>query len=613
MRETLSNRLNNRRGAQLCAPTKYLWLWCCAVCLVLAVACISMAQPAAGKVPVAIGSGGAVASVDENASRIGIEVLRQGGNAVDAAVATAAALGVTEPFSAGIGGGGFMVIYRHDQDRIITLDGREEAPAAVTADLFRDPESPAGENLPFFPNRISSGLAVGVPGTPLNWQTALSRYGTLSLAEALAPAIELAEAGFTVDETFAQQVERNQERFSAFASTSQLYLPDGAPPAVGSQFKNPDMAGTYRLLANQGLNTFYRGDIAQAIVDTVQSPPVVDEPPFAVQPGAMTLGDLDSYEIRVRPPVVSDYRGYRFYSMGLPSSGGITVAQTLKLLESSDLSSLDRHEALHRVIEAERLAFCDRNAYLGDPEYVDVPLTGLLNSSYIASHALPARASEPCTTPGNPLPHQTDPSPSLTQAADVTIANAQEGLSTTHLVTADQAGNVVSYTLTIESTGGSGIVVPGYGFILNNELTDFDTAVPHPNAPEPGKRPRSSMAPTIAFAPDGRILAFGSPGGSTIITTVVGIATNLIDFNMSLAEAISAPRLSQRNGSSTTVEPIEADDTAALMELGHQFRVVDEIGAATGLEISPDGDFLAVAEPSRRGGGAAMVVNLSAG
>ena len=599
--------MNDRRGVLCNAPMMHRWSWCVAVCLILVLAFTNAAQ-AQGKVPVANGSGGAVASVDEDASRIGIEVLRQGGNAVDAAVATAAALGVTEPFSAGIGGGGFMMIYLHDQDRIITLDGREEAPAAVTSDLFRDPENPEGENLPFSPNRISSGLAVGVPGTPLNWQTALSRYGTLSLADALAPAIELAESGFTVDETFVQQVARNQERFGAFTSTGQLYLPNGAPPPVDSRFQNPDMARTYRLLASEGVNSFYRGDIAQAIVETVQSPPTVDEPTFTVHPGTMTLGDLDRYEVRVRPPVVSDYRGYRFYGMGLPSSGGITVAQILDRLETSQLSTLDRPDALHRVIEAERLAFCDRNAYLGDPEYVDVPLAGLLNPDYIASSTLPARASEPCTTPGNPLPYQTDPSPSLTQPAAVAIANEQEGLSTTHLVTADQFGNVVSYTLTIESTGGSGIVVPGYGFILNNELTDFDTAIPHPNSPEPGKRPRSSMAPTLAFAPDGRILAFGSPGGSTIITTVVGIATNLIDFDLPLADAISASRFSQRNGSTTTIETGNAD-IDSLGQLGHQFRTVDEIGAATGLALSPDGTIQAVAEPSRRGGGSAMVVN----
>ena len=387
-------------------------------------------------------------------------------------------------------------------------------------------------------------------------------------------------------------------------------MPNGEPPAVGSRLKNPDIAKTYRLLANQGVNSFYRGDIARAIVDTVQSPPKVVQPTFTVHPGAMTLGDLDRYEVRVRPPVVSDYRGYRFYGMGLPSSGGITVAQTLELLESSDLGSLERSEALHRVIEAERLAFCDRNAYLGDPEYVDVPLTGLLHPNYIASRQLPARATEPCATPGNPLPYQTDPSPSLTQVPDGVSANSQEGLSTTHLVTADQVGNVVSYTLTIESTGGTGIVVPGYGFILNNELTDFDTAVPHPNAPEAGKRPRSSMAPTIAFAPDGHVLAFGSPGGSTIITTVVGIATNLIDFDLALPEAISAPRFSQRNGSSTTVEEqTRTDDLDGLSQLGHQFRRVAEIGAATGLGIWPNGAIQAVAEPSRRGGGAAMVVN----
>lgn len=590
------------------AKSRYVLSIFCAVCLVLITASSSLAQ---AKVPVANGSGGAVASVDVDASRIGIEVLRQGGNAVDAAVATAAALGVTEPFSAGIGGGGFMVIYLHDQERVITLDGREEAPAAVTADLFRDPDDPTGGNLPFFPNRISSGLAVGVPGTPLNWQTALARYGTRSLAEVLTPAIELAESGFTVDDTFVQQVARNQERFGVFTSTGQLYLPNGEPPIVGSTFKNPDMANTYRLLANQGVNSFYRGDIAEAIVDTVQSPPVVAAPIFTVQPGAMTLGDLDRYEVRVRPPVVSDYRGYRVYGMGLPSSGGITVAQTLGILESSNLGSLDRGEALHRVIEAERLAFCDRNTYLGDPEYIDAPVAGLLNPDYLDEFTLPVRAAERCTTPGNPLPYQTDPSPSLTQVPTVAAGHSQEGRSTTHLVTADRFGNVVAYTLTLESTGGSGIVVPGYGFILNNELTDFDPTVPHPNAPEPGKRPRSSMAPTIAFAPDGRVLAFGSPGGSTIITTVAGIATNLIDFDMSLPQAISAPRLSQRNGSTTTLErALEGTDIAnALSELGHQFRLVDEIGAATGVEIRPNGSIQAAAEPYRRGGGAAMVVN----
>lgn len=565
---------------------------------------------------IAMGTGGAVASVDERATQIGLEVLRTGGNAVDAAVATAAALGVTDPFSAGLGGGGFMLIYRPESDTVITLDGREEAPAAVTPDLFRDPDSNAGENLPFFPNRISSGLAVGVPGTPLNWATALERYGTRSLAASLEPAIALAEAGFTVDETFARQIERNQERFAAFTSTRDLYLPEGDVPPVGSQFRNPDIAATYRRLATEGVNDFYRGEIAQAIAQTVQAPPVVETPPFKVWPGAMTTGDLDRYEVRVRPPVKSTYRGYQIYGMGLPSSGGITVAQTLKLLEGFDLGEMEPAAALHWLIEAERLAFSDRNAYLGDPEYVDVPLAGLLSDDYLAAR----RSQLPPTAPvdvanfraiaGDPLPYQQDPSPSLTAPPVISQTSEPGGISTTHLTVVDGDGMAVSYTLTLESTGGSGIVVPGYGFILNNELTDFNLDVPHPNVPEAGKRPRSSMAPTIALAPDGSLLAFGSPGGSTIITTVLNIAVNLIDFGFSLEEAIAVPRLSQRNSGVTLVDQgFELTELgSSLLSQGHELTTAEEIGAATGIIVNSEGMAMAVAEPVRRGGGSALAL-----
>ncbi|NEQ44829.1 MAG: gamma-glutamyltransferase [Leptolyngbya sp. SIOISBB] len=565
---------------------------------------------------IAMGTGGAVASVDERATQIGLEVLRTGGNAVDAAVATAAALGVTDPFSAGIGGGGFMLIYRPESDTVITLDGREEAPATVKPDLFRDPDSDAGENLPFFPNRISSGLAVGVPGTPLNWATALERYGTRSLADSLEPAIALAESGFTVDETFASQIERNQERFAAFTSTRDLYLPEGDVPPVGSQFRNPDIAATYRRLATEGVNDFYRGEIAQAIAQTVQAPPVVEVPPFTVWPGDMTTGDLDRYEVRVRLPVKSIYRGYQIYGMGLPSSGGITVAQTLKLLEGFDLGEMEPAAALHWLIEAERLAFSDRNAYLGDPEYVDAPLAGLLNDDYLAER----RSQLPSTAPvdvanfraiaGNPLPYQRDPSPSLTQPPEVSQTYEPGGISTTHLTVVDGDGMAVSYTLTLESTGGSGIVVPGYGFILNNELTDFNLDVPHPNVPEAGKRPRSSMAPTIALAPDGSLLAFGSPGGSTIITTVLNIAVNLIDFDFGLDEAIAAPRLSQRNSGITLVDQgFELTELgSSLLSQGHQLTTAKEIGAATGIIVNSEGMAMAVAEPVRRGGGSALAL-----
>ncbi|WP_309224635.1 gamma-glutamyltransferase [Halomicronema sp. CCY15110] len=593
--------------------------WTVAVGL-LSVLVIGLWWPSAGRsqpsAHVAIGTGGAVASVDQRATQIGLEVLRSGGNAVDAAVTTAAALGVTEPFSAGIGGGGFMLIYQPDRDTVITLDGREAAPAAVTPELFRDPDSATGENLPFFPNRISSGLAVGVPGTPLNWATALARYGTRSLAASLQPAIALAESGFTVDATFAEQVERNRDRFAAFTSTRDLYLPGDELPAIGSRFRNPDLAATYRRLATEGVNDFYRGDLAQAIAHTVQAPPVTDNPPFKVWPGTLTEADLDRYEVRVRPPVTSTYRGYRLYGMGLPSSGGITVAQTLKLLEGFDLGAMEQAEALHWLIEAERLAFSDRNAYLGDPEYVDVPLAGLLDDAYLAQR----RGELPSTAPadeanyraiaGNPLPYQRDPSPSLTTQPPVSLTQANEGLSTTHLTVVDRNGMAVSYTLTLESTGGSGMVVPGYGFILNNELTDFDPEAPHPNVPEPGKRPRSSMAPTIALTPDGGLLAFGSPGGSTIITTVLNIAVNVMDFGLILEEAIAAPRLSQRNSGVTLVDQ-GLERTAvgqALLAQGHQLTPTDEIGAATGIFVKPDGIAIAVAEPVRRGGGSALAL-----
>jgi len=586
-----------------------------ALCLSAAVL-LRVGLPARSQVAyTATGLRGAVTSVDRSATQVGIDVLRNGGNAVDAAIATAAALGVVEPFSAGIGGGGFMVIYQPGQEGVVTLDGREKAPMSASPILFADPDSTTGELLPFFPNRMSSGLAVGVPGTPLNWVTAVDRYGTKPLAALLQPAIALAREGFTIDETFVSQVEQNQTRFSAFSSTRALYLPNGELPTVGSRLTNPALADTYQLLAEQGVNAFYRGAIGRAIAQTVQNPPVVEQSPFKVFPGGMTTTDLDRYEIRVRPAIESRYRGYRLYGMGLPSSGGITVAQTLNLLEPDDLATLERPQAIQRIIEAERLAFADRNAYIGDPEFVDVPTVGLLNKDYASLRAnempesAPENGSSYRAIAGNPLPFQIDPSPSRTQfeLLDNKSLN-EEGLSTTHLTVVDANGMIVSYTLTIESTGGSGIVVPGYGFILNNELTDFNPQVPHPNVAEPGKRPRSSMAPTIAFAPDGSILAFGSPGGSTIITTVLNIATNVIDFGMSLENAILAPRFSQRNSGVTQVDGgFETSEVGkALTELGYPVRATNEIGAATGVFISTKGEITAVAESVRRGGGSAM-------
>jgi gamma-glutamyltranspeptidase/glutathione hydrolase len=578
---------------------------------------LPFSAPAQPNLAVATGRDGAVASVDRRATQIGIDVLRAGGNAIDAAVATAAALGVTEPFSCGIGGGDFMLIYLRDQDRIVALDGREVAPATASVGMFIDPNNPRGELLPFLPNRVSSGVAVGVPGTLLTWVEALNRYGSRTLSQVLNPAIALAETGFEVDPTFFSQVEMNQDRFSAFTSTQALYLPQGRLPAVGSRFRNPDLAKTYRLLAQQGANTFYRGEIGEAIVQTVQRPPTVSNPPFPVISGGMTMTDMERYGLRVRAPVTVDYRNFRLHGMGLPSSGGITSGEVLNIVSGFDLGQLDRAKAWHTLVEAERLAYADRNAYLGDPEFVDAPVAGLLNPSYAQSlrQAIGDRAPQAGqnyrASAGNPFPFQNDPSPS--QSITTATTTDHEGLSTTHLSVVDRWGNVVSYTLTIESIGGSGMVVPGYGFLLNNELTDFDPLSPHPNAPEPRKKPRSNIAPTLAFSSDGRVLAYGSPGGSTIITTVLGITVNVIDFGLSLDQAIAAPRISQRNSGVTQVDSgFELSEVGqAMAAMGHIFEPAAEIGAATGVQLNPDGTILAAAEPTRRGGGAAMVVTPS--
>jgi gamma-glutamyltranspeptidase/glutathione hydrolase len=573
--------------------------------------------PRVNKQPVATGTGGAIATVDLDASAAGLEVLRHGGNAVDAAVAAAATLGVTEAYSAGIGGGGFMVIYLAGQRRVVTVDGRETAPAAFREDSFIDPAT--GEPIPFA-ERVTSGLGVGVPGTLATWQRAVRRFGTRPLGKLLRPAIRVAERGFVVDQTFHDQTASNAERFAAFGPTRELFLPGGAPPEVGSVLRNRDLARTYRLLARHGTRPFYRGRIADAIVDTVQDPPVVPGTTRNVRPGLMTEADLAAYRTVDRAPTRVGYRGYRVVGMGPPSSGGSTVGEALNLLEGFDLGSESRTQALFHYLEATRLAFADRNRWVGDPAFVDVPLRGLLSQGFADERrCLIGETANPSPVPpGDPFPPFGPGCP----AGGAAVTTPAERPATTHLSVADRWGNVVSYTLTIEQTGGSGIVVPGYGFLLNNELTDFNPeplfeGVPDPNLPAPGKRPRSSMSPTIVFR-DGRpVLTIGSPGGATIITTVLQILVEHLDRGASLPEAIAAPRVSQRNSDPGDAEPafLATPEAAALQALGERFRVVPttaplppEIGAAAGIAFLGHGRLQAAAEPVRRGGGSALVV-----
>ncbi|MFD9338833.1 gamma-glutamyltransferase [Streptomyces sp. NPDC060028] len=566
------------------------------------------AAAAPAKVPVAVGYGGAVASVDADASAAGVAVLRSGGNAVDAAVATAAALGVTEPYSAGIGGGGYFVYYDAESRRVQTIDGRETAPATATATLFQE----NGVPIPFAEGQ-TSGRSVGVPGTPATWQSALDSWGTRPLGALLKPAEKLARDGFAVDTTFRAQTELNEDRFKDFPATAKLFLPGGALPVVGSTFKNPDLAATYAELGRKGPAAIYRGPIAGEIVGAVRKPPVNPAATRIVRPGDLTAADLRAYETKRQAPTRVGYRGLDVYSMAPSSSGGTTVGEALNILERTDLSKLSETQYLHRFIEASRISFADRGRWVGDPAAESVPTRELLSQRYADTRGClidPARALTSPLAPGNPR----DPAPCADngQVAPTTY----EGENTTHLTVADRWGNVVSYTLTIESTGGSAITVPGRGFLLNNELTDFSFApaapgVPDPNLPGPGKRPRSSMSPTIVLQ-DGRpVLAVGSPGGATIITTVLQTLLGHLDRGLPLVDAIAAPRASQRNQTTTELEPglWNSPLRTELEALGQGFRPNPEIGAATGVQRLPDGRWLAAAEPTRRGGGSAMVVH----
>jgi gamma-glutamyltranspeptidase/glutathione hydrolase len=560
------------------------------------------APPTPSGQPTAIGTGGAAASVDPLATETAIDVLRRGGTAVDAAVAAAAVLGVVEPFSCGVGGGGFMTIYRASDGGVFSLDGRETAPQAFRPDSFIDPAT--GLPIPFAEG-VTSGLGVGVPGTPRLWEEALARFGRMPLAAALAPAIAIARAGFEVDQTFHDQVASNLARFSDFTSTRELY---GAAPAVGSIFRNPDLARTYQTLAAHGMDAFYSGPLAAAIVQTVQHPPLVPGVRRNVRPGLMTAADLAAYEVIPRAPTEIGYRGHQVFGMGPPSSGGSTVGEALNILEGFDLAGAPRELTLHRMLEASKLSFADRNVYLGDPAFFDVPLTGLLSDDYAAvRRALIGPTALPVpVAAGDPRPFDAGAWASAALFADT------ESPSTTHLTVSDRFGNVVSYTFTIEQIGGSGIVVPSYGFLLNNELTDFNFVPTVPagaNDPAGGKRPRSSMAPTIVLRGGAPVVALGSPGGATIITTVLQLLVERLDLGKTLPEAIATPRLSQRNTMTTQAEPafFGTPEEAALRARGQVFSSVPEIGAATGIEFLPGGLVRAAAEPVRRGGGSAMV------
>ncbi len=588
----------------------------------------AVAPPASGvakplqKHPTAVGTGGAVASENLQATRAGLTILRRGGTAADAAVAVASTLGVSDPYVAGIGGGGYFVYYDAHTRRVYTIDGRETAPASATASLFIDPAT--GKPLPF-PTAVESGLSVGVPGTLMTWQRALDRWGRFDLAQDLAPAETAARRGFRVDANFREQTRENAARFAQFSSTAPMFLPHGQLPAVGSILRNPDLARTYEQLSRRGVRALYGGAIGRDVVHAVHHLPLAPGATLRPRPGLMTLGDLARYRPIDRAPTHVNYRGYDVYGMAPSSSGGTTVGESLNIVSKFNLSHLTPVQALHHYLEATRLAYADRNRYIGDPAFVRVPLHQLLSASFGRQRAClinPGHALMSPVAPGDPSAASGGCRPAATAGAQ-----PQEGTNTNHFVVADRFGDVVSYTNTIEQLGGSGIVVPHRGFLLNNELTDFDFApasssAPDPNLPAGGKRPRSSMSPTIVLRHGRPFLAVGAAGGATIITTVLQILINRIDLHMTFPAALAAPRASQRNATTTQAEPafIAEPTTRGLEQLGQTFAVnsaspldptitiPSTIGTASGLEILPHGKVLVAAEPVRRGGGSAGVI-----
>jgi len=526
---------------------------------------------------------GVVAVANPYGAEAGAQILEAGGNAIDAAVAIAYALNVVEPQSAGIGGGGFMMIHIADTGETVIIDSREKAPAGATRDMF------VGVS-----NASTQGIAVGVPGMVRGTAMALERYGSKSLGDVMAPAIKLAEDGFAATPRYVSASCSSRAR--NYPETEAYFCPGGTPRVnVGEIVTNPDLAETFKIIGSQGPDAFYIGDIAKGIIEGQKRYRT------GGKPGTMTETDLENYEPAIRVPVEASYRGYIIKSMPSPSSGGLTILQMLKMLERFTIGDASKGfgfgetNTLHVMIEAMRLAYADRAIWMGDSDFAYVPAKGLLNPNYVALRGANIKLNSritPNPTAGDPRPYDVaalSPSTMLAVADPVT----GPGETTTHFSVVDKKGNFVSYTNTIESSHGIGVFAgytdssgqfKNFGFLLNNELTDFNTTPsinPYTgtfgtNDVEPGKRPRSSMAPSMIFDPKGNpIVAFGSPGGATIINSVFQVTMNLIDHGMSIQDAINAPRISVTAASGgTSMEPGFSQETIdALRTLGHSISV----------------------------------------
>jgi len=537
---------------------------------------------------VATGLDGMVATAHPLASQIGANVLRNGGNAIDAAVAIQFALNVTEPMMSGIGGGGFLMYYDAKKEETSIINSRERAPAGATPEMFLDKK---GEPIPFG-ERATGGKAVGVPGTLKGLEEALERWGTRSMDELIDPAIQLASKGFPIDSVLADAIADNKDVLVKTAAGI-VFAPNGKPLKEGDRLVQKDLAKTFELIKSGGTDAFYKGEISKAVADVVQK-----------YEGSMTTDDIAAYDVRIDKPIWGEYKGYQIASMPPPSSGGVFLLQMLSILDGFDLSQYDvkSWEKYHLLAEAMHLAYADRAAYAGDPEFIDVPLKGLLHPDYIKRRQDLIKLTSVIEKPiaGDPWKYEGEKSVGISvQQSD----DKKQG-ETTHFTVADQWGNVVSYTTTIEQLFGTGIMVPGYGFMLNNELTDFDAIPGGANQVEPNKRPLSSMTPTIVFKDDKPVLTVGSPGGSTIITSVLQTIIHAIEYDMELKAAIEEPRIFTNNTTSYRHEKDIPDKVLNYLNgMGHHFGESPvTIGNVQSILIDhKEGTFKGVADSSRSG------------
>jgi gamma-glutamyltranspeptidase/glutathione hydrolase len=553
---------------------------------------------------------GVVAVANPYGAEAGASILEQGGNAIDAAVAIAYALNVVEPQSAGIGGGGFMMIHLAGTGQTLIVETREKAPAAATRAMFVG-----------LPNASLQGVAVGVPGMVRGTALALERWGNLPLAQVLQPAIKLADAGFAATPRYTAVSCNNGGRSTNSPEAAAFFCPGGQPVPAGALVTNKPLAETFRLIAANGPDCFYKVipekgcDIATGIVEgqTFNRPQAPNG-----KGGSMTLADLEAYQANVREPVVSTYRGYTIKAMSPPSSGGLTMLQMLKMVERFPLGDATQGygfgsvKTLNVMADAMRLAFADRSQWMGDADFVPVPAKGLLDPSYVGLRGaaiVPGTRLNPNPVAGDPRPYDVAGIKSGRRYA-VAEPVTGPGETTTHFVVVDKSGNMVTYTNTIESSHGIGVFA-GYkrtdgsfrnlGFLLNNELTDFNTTPstnPYTggagfNDVQPNKRPRSSMNPTMIFTPDGKpLIAFGSPGGSSIINSVFNVTLNLIDHGMTVQDAIDAPRISVTSAApNVSIEPAVGQAAIdGLRALGYAVGVTvpgGEIGSVQAVLVEP--------------------------